>query len=163
MPRVNLLDDKRRAKLIGLLAEGNWLSDALVAIGVSRRTLHRAELEDARFRTEVKQAIAGGIRYKIDEAAQAVSAAQTRDQSICARHAMEATEKRAKLLAPATYAPKDTALPPLPTGTEGMLMVRWQTADPQANTNAQQPSILDHEPSQAIDSKPALKAIDNAA
>ena len=135
MPRIPKLDDQRRAKLISLLAEGEWLSDALKAIGISRATLHRAEVADREFETAVKRAVAGGIRYKIDEAMARLINANTKDASIIGRHIMEAAEKRARLLAPERYHPQTQANQPQSANTT-TLTIQWMQPDPiHTNTN----------------------------
>lgn len=135
MPRIPKLDEPRRAKLISLLAEGEWLSDALKAIGISRATLHRAECADREFETQVKRAVAGGIRYKIDDAMARLLAANSKDASIIGRHIMEAAEKRARLLAPERYHPQTQANQPVSANTT-TLTIQWMQPDAiHTNTN----------------------------
>lgn len=114
-----------------LLIEGKTLSDASKECGLSRFQLYRAEQADGKVKQRIREALASGAQYLIEEAVAKAQNATTRDQALIARIGVEAARARAELLAPSRYGKQASLLPSLPSGAEGMLMVRWMTGEPQ--------------------------------
>lgn len=112
-------------KVEKLLIEGHTLIDATAKVGLSRHQLYHAELRDPKVKARIRDAVASGAQYLIEEAVARAQNATTRDQALIARIGVEAARARAELLAPTRYGKQASLLPTLPDGAQGMLMVRW--------------------------------------
>lgn len=115
--------------LITYLAEGDTITRATRRLQIDRRLLYNAEQADPAVKRKVREALAAGARFQIDQALEQQKKAETKDQAIIADKFMQAAARRAELVAPHAYGKQALPVMGLPEQGSGKLTIAWQVAE----------------------------------
>lgn len=147
-------------QLITYLAEGDTITRATRRLKINRRLLYNIEDADPKRKRQIREALAAGARFQIDQALEQQKKATTKDQAIIADKLMQAAARRAELVAPHAYGKQAQPLLTAPDNSKGSLTISWETApDDQQDGSGQvddatKAGRLTHTNGKAIEARP---------